>query len=238
MTQIIGPRLPLAVLRASFIVFLVVFPQLLLGHDQSHAAQLVMLTALLAGTFTVVEYAAPAPSLTEFRDARPYNRIRVVFLTLGVLAACVMLRPHGGGLPFQGTLHGLGDAWGELLVPWTPVHLLVGTLPKEADPHLVASVRAAAAAAYGLSLLMLATFALAIRRYDWPGPGGFNVWVNLPQFDPTAGGDVVERMQRDAQANLALGLLLPIVAPWRWTSCRLPSTGLPCASPPHWSGRW
>ena len=27
--------------------------------------------------------------------------------------------------------------------------------------------------------------------------GSFNVWINLPTFDPTTGGDVVERLERD-----------------------------------------
>ncbi|MEO8529897.1 MAG: hypothetical protein ABI459_01625, partial [Deltaproteobacteria bacterium] len=43
--------------------------------------------------------------------------------------------------------------------------------------------------------------------------GAFNVWVNLPTFDPTAVGDVVERLQRDARVNIALGFLLPFLTP-------------------------
>jgi hypothetical protein len=231
MIQIIGPRMPMAVLRALFVIIVVALPQLLLEHGGSHAAQLVTLAALLAGAFTLVEYAASAPSLVEFRDARPYNRIRVTFLTLGVLACCVMLRPDWEALPLHDAIHGLGRAWADLLWSWTPVHLLVNTLPPEAEPHLVESVQAAAAAVYGLSLLMIAAFVVVLRRYDWPGPGGFNVWVNLPQFDPTAGGDVVERMQRDAQANVALGLLLPMLAPLAVNLLSTPFDGLALREP-------
>jgi hypothetical protein len=107
----------------------------------------------------------------------------------------------------------------------------VDTLPAEADPDLVECVRAAAVATYGLSLLMIAAFLVVLHRYDWPGPGGFNVWVNLPQFDPTTGGDVVERMQSDAQANLALGLLLPMLAPLAVNLLSSPFNGLVLREP-------
>ncbi|MEL7133868.1 MAG: hypothetical protein AAGK77_15820, partial [Pseudomonadota bacterium] len=43
--------------------------------------------------------------------------------------------------------------------------------------------------------------------------GAFNVWVNLPLFDPTAGGDVLYRLNRDARINIALGFLLPFLIP-------------------------
>ena len=41
--------------------------------------------------------------------------------------------------------------------------------------------------------------------------GAFNVWVNLPAFDPTADGDGVDRLDRDARVNIALGFLLPFL---------------------------
>ena len=39
--------------------------------------------------------------------------------------------------------------------------------------------------------------------------GAFNVRVNLPAFDTTADGGVVNRLDRDARVNIALGVLLP-----------------------------
>lgn len=49
-----------------------------------------------------------------------------------------------------------------------------------------------------------------------PGPsairlGAFNVRINLPAFDPRADGGVVERLDRDARVNIALGVLLPFL---------------------------
>jgi hypothetical protein len=74
-------------------------------------------------------------------------------------------------------------------------------------------VAAFAATAYGLSLVMVLAFALALRGSRWPGQASFNVWVNLPQFDPTSGGDVVQRLHQNALVNVALGLLLPLIVP-------------------------
>ena len=51
-----------------------------------------------------------------------------------------------------------------------------------------------------------------------PGPsakrvGAFKVRVNLPAFDPRADGGVVNRLDRDARVNIALGVLLPFLIP-------------------------
>ena len=57
----------------------------------------------------------------------------------------------------------------------------------------------------------MGAFLVLVRIMNWPvRQGAFNVWVNLPLFDPTAGGDVIYRLQRDARINIALGFLLQI----------------------------
>ena len=62
--------------------------------------------------------------------------------------------------------------------------------------------------------ITLSIFVVLLKFYNWPSrSGAFNVWVNLPTFDPTAGGDVVDRLDRDARINIALGFLLPFLIP-------------------------
>ena len=40
--------------------------------------------------------------------------------------------------------------------------------------------------------VVMAMFLFLVRVLGWPSRNGsFNVWVNLPLFDPTAGGDVL-----------------------------------------------
>jgi hypothetical protein len=63
----------------------------------------------------------------------------------------------------------------------------------------IADVRTAAGTAYLISLVSLALFVIVLKMAGWPSTkSAFNVWVNLPTFEPTAGGDVVDRLVRDA----------------------------------------
>jgi hypothetical protein len=60
----------------------------------------------------------------------------------------------------------------------------------------------------------LVIFILLVRVAKWPSRNGaFNVWINLPLFDPTGGGDVLVRLKRDANVNIIFGFLLPFLIP-------------------------
>jgi len=109
----------------------------------------------------------------------------------------------------------LGNKLGEAIdVPYSPVRLVVLMLPPDMSLEHLILVRTAAGISYLLSLLTLVMFVGVMRFIGWPARmGTFNVWVNLPTFDPTTGGDVVERLQRDARFNIALGFLLPFLIP-------------------------
>jgi hypothetical protein len=49
---------------------------------------------------------------------------------------------------------------------------------------------------------------------QWPNRSqAFNVWINLPTFDPTTGSDIVTRLIRDARVNIILGLSVTFVLP-------------------------
>ena len=98
--------------------------------------------------------------------------------------------------------------------PYSPVRLATLMMTDGASDEQVVAVRTAAGTAYILSLVSLAFFVLIFKLRAWPGrQHAFNVWVNLPTFEPTAGGDIVDRLERDARANLALGFLLPFLIP-------------------------
>jgi len=81
------------------------------------------------------------------------------------------------------------------------------------ESHLLL-VRDGAALGLILSTTTVLGFVAAIRLQIWPpGQGPFNVWINLPTFEPTAGNDVVLRLQRHARVNIALGILMPFILP-------------------------
>jgi hypothetical protein len=208
-------RLTGAVLRATLVVLLIICPSILLPNTSADTTQIVALIALIAALFTIVEYNSSYPSLVEFRDAAPFNRIRFIALGATVFILAVILR----GADDQTTLALFFNALGAEIAmvldfPYSPVRLMVLMLPPDADADLVSSVRVAAGLSYLISLLSLAWFILHVRLTGWPiRPQGFNVWTNLPTFDPTSGGDVVDRLNRDGQVNLVLGFLLPFLIP-------------------------
>lgn len=194
---------------------LVATPSLMLPGTTADTTQIVALVALFAAALTFFEYASTYPGLVEFRDAPPFNRLRFLSLFATVLLLSSIVRGQTEPTTLTEFIAVLGNKLGEAIdVPYSPVRLVVLMLPEDMSlPHLLL-VRTAAGISYMISLLTLIMFVGAMRFIGWPARmGTFNVWVNLPTFDPTTGGDVVERLQRDARFNIALGFLLPFVVP-------------------------
>lgn len=208
-------RLSGAVLRAVMVILMIATPSLVLAGTTADTAQIVALVCIVSGVFTFVEYNSASPSLIEFRDAPPFNRVRFFGLFATIIALTVIAKGAYDPTNMTVLFEIVGGSLAEAMdFPYSPVRLVVLMLPPEADAALIDSVRIAAGLSYLVSLLSLAFFVLALRLNNWPNQrGGFNVWTNLPTFDPTAGGDVVDRLERDGQLNLILGFLLPFVIP-------------------------
>jgi hypothetical protein len=208
-------RLAGAILRAIFVVLLIATPSLLLPGVTSDTTQIVSLVAIFAAALTLFEYASVYPGLVEFRDAPPFNRIRFVSLFLTVFLLTMISRGISSPTTATQFITAIGALIGHVLdFPYSPVRLMVLMLPEGTPESQVLMVRTAAGMSYLISLLSLVTFLMALRMQKWPTrSGSFNVWINLPTFDPTAGGDVVARLERDARFNIALGFLLPFLIP-------------------------
>lgn len=204
-----------ALVRAGLVALLVATPSLLLPSVSSHTAQLVMVLAILASLMTFIEYYGRYPSIVEFRFAPPFNRLKFVGLALTILLLTLILRGEAHPTELTMSLTLLGEGLGHALdFPYSPVRLVVLMLPADASPELVSAVRTAAGLAYTVSIVMLFVFITCVRFLGWPmRNGAFNVWVNLPLFDPTGGGDVLYRLKRDAGLNIVLGSLLPFLIP-------------------------
>ncbi|WP_328588562.1 hypothetical protein [Phaeovulum veldkampii] len=196
-------------------VLVIATPSLMLPGIGADTRQIVALAALCAGVLTFVEYASTYPGLVEFRDAAPFNRIRFVslFLTLFLLSALMASGSTPSTLSLFVRVTGMAVAQ-SIDLPYSPVRLLTMMLAADTPPAQVELVRTAGGLAYIISLITLAYFVLILRTLGWPNRAtSFNVWVNLPTFDPTAGGDIVSRLRRDARFNIGLGCLLPFVIP-------------------------
>jgi hypothetical protein len=217
-------RLTGALTRAVLVMILVASPAVILSDLRIDSQQMVALVALFAGALTFVEYNSVYPGLVEFRDAPPFNRIRFLMLLATVLSLSLIEAGRVEPTTLTTLIHAVGALIGVSMdFPYSPVRLATLMLGQGASEAQVEAVRTAAGMAYLISLVSLAIFVVILSLGQWPRRGAaFNVWVNLPTFDPTAGGDVVGRLMRDARINIALGFLLPFLSP---AVVRIASTG-------------
>lgn len=197
------------------VVMLIVLPYALLPSSSGNSTQIVTLVAIFGALFTIVEYSSKSPSLVEFRDAPPFNRVRFSALFATVLCLAVIFRGSDAPSAISAQFQASGAQIGEAIdFPYSPVRLMVLMMPDGTDPDVIKRLRDAAGLSYLVSVFSVIWFVILLRLYHWPRrTGAFNVWINLPTFDPTAGGDVVKRLQRDGRINIILGFLLPFFVP-------------------------
>jgi hypothetical protein len=208
-------RLTGAVIRAVLVMCVIATPTVLLIDVRPDSQQMVALVALFAGVLTFVEYNAVYPGLYEFRDAPPFNRIRFLMLFATVFCLSAIERGRMSPSTLTELIHAVGALIGlSMDFPYSPVRLATLMMSSGATEQQIGAVRTAAGMSYLISLVSLTIFAIQLRLGSWPRRDKpFNVWVNLPTFDPTSGGDVVVRLTRDARVNIALGFLLPFLIP-------------------------
>jgi hypothetical protein len=204
-----------AAIRGVLVALLIAMPSLLLPVSATESPEIVVFMALLGAALTFAEYFSNFPSFVEFRQAPPLNRIRFVSLFTAVGLLTLLARHPLDPTSLTALIHELGARLGAIMdFAYSPVRLTTLMMPAEVPDALVLAVRSAAGLSYVLAILTIAGFAVAIRVGNWPlGNGAFNVWVNLPLFDPTTGGDVVLRLQRDGRINMVIGVLLPFAIP-------------------------
>lgn len=221
----VASRLSGAILRTIFVMALVAAPSALLPGVTKDAQQMAALVALFAGAMTFVEYNATYPGLIEFRHAPPFNRIRFALLAATVLVLCVIERGKVEPTALTQFLDAVGSLVGwSMDFPYSPVRLATMMLDNAATSEQIAVVRTAAGMAFLITMVTLIWFVLTMRAGSWPSRrAAFNVWVNLPTFDPTVGADIIRRLDRDARVNVALGFLLPFLIP---AVVRIASSGL------------
>jgi hypothetical protein len=204
-----------AVMRAILVMAMIATPSVLLPDIGADGKQMVALIALFGGALTLVEYSATYPGLIEFRYAPPFNRVRFLSLFATVFLLTIMARGHIEPSTLSQLVNAIGTVIGHALdFPYSPVRLATLMLPLDARPEQIEAALASAGLSYLISLLSLVLFVMLLKVFGWPSrAAAFNVWVNLPTFEPTSGGDVVDRLDRDARINIALGFLLPFLVP-------------------------
>ncbi len=202
-------------MRGIMVAMLVATPSLLLPGVTDTAIEMGAFVALLAAMLTFLEYNSSFPSFVEFRDAPPLNRIRFIALFSTVVILTLVSKNSYQPSSLTVFFSSIGEIVGRGMdFPYSPVRLVVLMLPSDAPAHVVDTLRISAGISYVIALVTVASFLFIVRILGWPtSNGAFNVWVNLPLFDPTTGGDVVYRLQRDGRLNIIFGFLLPFIIP-------------------------
>ena len=119
-------RMSGAALRGLLVALLIATPALLLPQVANDQSQIVVLVSLLAAFLTFVEYNSNAPSIVEFRDAAPFNRMRFIALFLTVLLLTTIAKGQIEPSPVTNALTGLGTVVGNAIdFPYSPVRLVI-----------------------------------------------------------------------------------------------------------------
>lgn len=206
---------PGAALRAILVAVLVILPAVLVPVTSPETAQIVILLAIFAAGVIFTEYSSAYPGLIEFRFAAPFNRTRFMLLALSATLMALVMRHQSDPGTLSTLVQGLAQACAPLFdLAFSPVRLLLRSLSENLPAEHLELVRQGASMALLLAITTVLGFVTAIRLNVWPmGNGPFNVWINLPTFDPTAGNDVVKRLLRQARINIVLGFMLPFLLP-------------------------
>ncbi len=194
---------------------MVAIPALLLPDGQTDVSHIVLVLSLLAGLLIFLEYSANLPSIIEFRDAPPFNRLRFGVLFLNVVLLTMVISGQFEANLLTQALEHLGAYVGGILdFPYSPVQFMLWLAPVGEGAQTFELIKTTAGLAFLNAFVMLCGFVYLRRLMQWPANAGvFNVWVNLPLFDPTAGGDVLDRLRRDARFNMVLGIAFLYVVP-------------------------
>ncbi len=204
-----------ASLRAFLVLLVIAMPSILLPSAHTDTKPIVVLLAISAAIFTLIEYYSTYPSLIEFRDAPPFNRVRYAALFSTVFLLCIIFQGQMQPTTLTRFISAVGLLVSHLVdFPFSPINLANMMLPADASAQNVILVRAAVGISYLTSFLILMAFLALLRLQGWPTHDKpFNVWINLPTFDPSTGSDVVKRLKRDGRVNIAIGFALPFLSP-------------------------
>jgi len=208
-------RLLGAFIRGLLVLAVVALPAFLLPNASQAAQEISLIIGGIAGAFTLFEYASSHPGLVDFRFAPPYNRIRFVTFAAQVLALIFLCRAVSGADSFSPQVLAYADqAVAATNIPLSPVRIAIEMIGEDSSETFRSLLGRAAAVSFVISFASFLFFALTLWLFKWPvGRDNFNLWINLPTFEPTSGRDVERRLFRDGTANLLFGIGLPFVIP-------------------------
>lgn len=205
-------RLIGAVFRAMVVILIIALPSFILPGSSLNARELSMIAGGVVGAFTIFEYAAKSPGFVDFRFAPPYNRMRVAIIASELLVIAFYYRDLelGGSMEaFGAALAGLAD------LPGSPVRMTLDMFADTLTPGQLSRLGTAMSIAMVLALGLSILFATLLWISRWPvDRAGFNLWVNMPNFEPSEVGRTERRLYRDGMLNMLFAPLILFTAPY------------------------
>ncbi|MGV6811380.1 MAG: hypothetical protein ACWA47_03970 [Brevirhabdus sp.] len=204
-----------ALVRSILVMLLVVAPAVFVAPANPDEQLVLSVIAMFSAFFIFTEYASRAPSLISFRFAAPFNRHRFGLAAFGLIFAICSYQPDASRSTIAELIQSLGAlVMHYVSVTGSPAEMMTRILPSGVDNETYFAFRnAIGASAIGVWLATL-VFAAHYSLFYWPPRNRvFNLWINIPTFDPTSGAGVVSRLVARARVNLLLALLMPYLFP-------------------------
>lgn len=200
-------RLVTGLSRAFLVLVFIAFPAFLLPESTRTGQEVSLIIGALLALFTMFEYASSHPGLIDFRFAPPYNRFRFLTFAVLVVALVFLCRADAGTDSFSADYLAMTDRLVAIFsVPLSPVVLAESLVGTGQNPL----VERAAALSFAIALGSTVFFTLYVWVFRWPAErDGFNLWVNLPTFDPSVGQDIAWRLRRSGLLNIIVAMALP-----------------------------
>ncbi|QIK39509.1 hypothetical protein [Pontivivens nitratireducens] len=200
-------RLVTSLSRAFLVLVFIALPAFLLPETSRTGQEISLIIGALFALFTMFEYASSHPGLIDFRFAPPYNRFRFLTFAVLIVALVFLCRADSGADSFSDDYLALSDRLVEIFsVPFSPVVLADTLIGAGVNPL----VERAAALSFTIALTSIIFFAIYVWVFRWPAErDSFNLWINLPTFDPSVGQDIAWRLRRAGLLNIIVALALP-----------------------------
>ncbi len=199
-----------AAVRAFLVMVLVATPSVILPGIGPDTKQMVALVALFAGALTFAEYNAVYPSLVEFRDAAPFNRVRFLMLFLIVFVLSVIMSAEHTGSAYARLFEALGLLIGHAMdFPYSPVRLATMMMTDGASG--IADPGGAHGGRHGLYPVAADA---GLLRADLQAEG-----LAGPQPGVQTSGSTCPPSSRPPAATSSTGWSATPMATWRWACC-------------------
>jgi len=202
-------------MRAAMVFLLVLLPALMLTATAIPDPTFIFLLALFSSVFIFFEYSADAPVMIEFRDARPYNRLRFLCVAIILLGETAVVNLNTNAGAASQLIFSMGALTYYVLdFGISPLRLMASLLASGETGMAPPVIKAAVGFVFLSSFVGVALFVVVLRVSEWPSHCRMlNLWVNLPTFEATIGTNPLRRLDRIARVNFFLGGILPFLVP-------------------------